>query len=196
VPGYEKNDVLGAPPQGDPEGAKKLLAEAGKTGMSVVYAFPNTARNQQQSVALKTAYEKAGFKVVLKPIESKTFYDEIGKVKNSFDVYFAGWGADWPSAATVFPAILDGRKISDGGSNYYHFNDPEVNAEIDRISAETDLVKAGKDWAALDKKVMEKVPLIPYLYDKNYQLYGPNVKGIFISPVLGQPSLNGLWLDK
>jgi hypothetical protein len=43
---------------------------------------------------------------------------------------------------------------------------------------------------------MEKVPYVPFLYDKNYQLYGPNVKGVFMSPVLGQPSLNGLWLEK
>ena len=196
VPGYQKFDVLGAPPQGDPEAAKKILTDKGKVGMPLVYAFANTARGQQISVAIKTAYEKAGFKIVLKPIESKTYYDEIGKIKNPFDFYLGGWGADWPSAATVIPPTLDGRKIADGSPNYSHFNDPEVNTEIDRISAITDLQEAANEWGKLDKKIMEKFPYVPYLYDKNFQLYGPNVKGVFMSPVLGQPSLNGLWLEK
>lgn len=70
-------------------------------------------------------------------------------------------GADRPSGATVFPPTIDGRQIFDGSANYEHSNDPTVNAEIDRISLETDLVQAGKDWAALDKKVMEQAPYIP-----------------------------------
>jgi peptide/nickel transport system substrate-binding protein len=197
VPGYQKFDVLGAPPQGDPEAAKKILEAKGKVGMPIVYAFGNTARGQQISVAVKAGLEKAGFKVVLKPIETKTYYDEIGKINNQFDLMApGGWGADWPSAATVIPPTLDGRRIADGSPNYSHFNDAEVNAEIDRISAITDLEEAATEWGKLDKKIMEKFPYVPYLYDKNYQLYGPNVKGIFMSPVLGQPSLNGLWVEQ
>jgi peptide/nickel transport system substrate-binding protein len=195
VPGFEKSDTIGAPPTGDAEGAKKILADKGKSNMPLVIAFGNTARGQQISVALKTAYDKAGFKTVLKPIESKTYYDEIGKVNNQFDLYSGGWGADWPSGATVIPPTLDGRKIADGAPNYSHYNNPEVNAEIDRISAETDLVQAGKDWAALDKKIMADVPYVPYLYDKAYQLYGPKLKGMYLDPVLGEPSLNGIWVE-
>ena len=195
VPGYQKFDVLGTPPQGDPEAAKKILTDKGKVGMPIVYAFPNTARSQQISVAVKSALEKAGFKLVLKPIESKTFYDEIGKVNNQFDLYPGGWGADWPSASTVIPPTLDGRKIGDGAPNYSHFNDPEANAEMDRILKITDLEEAATEWGKLDKKIMEKFPYIPFMYDKNYQLYGPNVKGVFLSPNLGQPTLNGIWLE-
>ncbi len=196
VPGYEAFDLYDQKkfPQGQPEKAKAILEAKGKVGMSVVYGYANTPKGQEGSVVVKAGLEKAGFKVVLKPIDPKNFYDVIGKVDNPLDIYGGGWGADWPSAGTVIPPTLDGRKIANGSPNYEHFNDPEVNAEIDRISLETDLEQAAKDWGALDKKIMEKVPYIPYLYDKAYQIYGPKVGGVYLSKVLGEPSLNGVYL--
>jgi peptide/nickel transport system substrate-binding protein len=196
VPGYEAFDLYDQKkfPQGQPDKAKAILEKAGKVGMSVVYGYSNTPKGQEGSVVVKAGLEKAGFKVVLKPIDPKNFYDVIGKVNNQFDIYGGGWGADWPSAGTVIPPTLDSRKISDGSANYEHFNDPAIDAESDRISLETDLEQAAKDWGALDKKIMEKVPYIPYLYDKAYQIYGPKVGGVFLSKVLGEPSLNGVYL--
>jgi peptide/nickel transport system substrate-binding protein len=198
VPGYEAFDLYGQKdhPQGQPEKAMEILKAKGKVGMQIVYGYSNTPIGQQGSVAVKAALEKAGFKVVLKPIDRKNFYDVIGKVDNQLDMYPGGWGADWPSASTVIPPTLDGRKIADGSPNYEHFNDPEVNKEIDRISVETDLVQASKDWAALDKKIMEKVPYIPRLYDRAYYIYGPKVGGMYLSKVLGEPTLNGLYLKQ
>jgi peptide/nickel transport system substrate-binding protein len=198
VPGYTDFDLYGQKehPQGQPEEAKKILEAKGKVGMPIVFGYSNTPIGQQGSVVVKAALEKAGFKPVVKPIDRKTFYDVIGKVNNTFDLYGGGWGADWPSAGTVIPPTLDGRKIADGSPNYSHFNDPEVNAEMDRISTMTDLVAAAKAWGELDKKIMEKVPYIPRLYDRAYQVYGPKVGGVFLSKVLGEPSLNGVYLKK
>ncbi|MBC7372692.1 MAG: ABC transporter substrate-binding protein, partial [Frankiales bacterium] len=196
VPGYEGFDLYDQKkfPQGQPEKAMAILKAKGKVGMNVVVGFTNTPIGQQGSVVIKAALEKAGFKAVLKPIDRKTFYDVIGKVNNELDVYGGGWGADWPSGSTVVPPTLDGRKISDGSPNYSHYNNPAANTEMDRTSAETDLVQAGKDWAALDKKIMMDVPYIPRLYDKATQVHGPKVGGVFLSQVLGEPSLNGVYL--
>ena len=198
LPGYESFDLYGQKdhPEGQPAKAMAILKAKGKVGMPIVYGYSNTPTGQQVSVAVKAGLEKAGFKVILKPIDRKNFYDVIGKVNNTFDLYGGGWGADWPSASTVIPPTLDGRKIADGSANYEHFNDPEVNKEIDRISLETDLVQASKDWAALDKKIMEKVPYIPRLYDKATTLYGPGLGNVYLSKVLGEPSLNGVYIKK
>ena len=198
VPGYQAFDLYGQKehPNGQPEKAMEILKAKGKVGMQVVYGYSNTPTGQQVSVVVKQALEKAGFKVVTKPIDRKNFYDVIGKVNNTYDLYGGGWGADWPSGSTVIPPTLDGRKIADGSPNYEHFNDPEINKEMDRILLETDLVQAGKDWAALDKKIMEKVPYIPRLYDRATQVYGPKVGGVYLSKVLGEPSMNGVYLIK
>lgn len=198
VPGYEAFDLFDqkANPQGQPDKAMAILKAKGKVGMTIVAGYSNTPIGQQGAVAVKAALEKAGFKPVLKPIDRKTYYDVIGKINNQLDTYGGGWGADWPSGSTVLPPTLDGRKISDGSANYSHYNNPAANAEMDRISQETDLVQAGKDWAALDKKIMADVPYIPRLYDKATQVYGPKVGGVFLSKVLGEPSLNGVYLKQ
>ncbi|MDP9100700.1 MAG: ABC transporter substrate-binding protein [Actinomycetota bacterium] len=192
--GHEAFDLYNAPPTGDPVRAKAILAKAGKSGQTIVYGYVQSPRGEQVAVAVSAGLEKAGFKVVKKPISAKNFYDVIGKVNNPYDLYSGGWGADWPSGSTVYPPTLDGRKIAEQAPNYSHFNDPTVNAEMDRISAETNLIQAGKDWAALDRKIMAEVPYIPYLYDKAYQMYGPNVGGVYLDQVLGEPSLNGVYV--
>jgi peptide/nickel transport system substrate-binding protein len=198
VPGYHSFDLYGqlTHPQGQPDKAMAILKAKGKVGMPIVYGYSNTPTGQQISVAVKAGLEKAGFKVILKPIDRKTFYDIIGKVNNTYDLYGGGWGADWPSGSTVIPPTLDGRKIFDGSPNYSHFNDPAANAEMDRISKETDLVQAGKDWAALDKTIMAEVPYIPRYYNRTTQVIGPQVGGAFLSNVYGEPSLNGLFVKK
>jgi peptide/nickel transport system substrate-binding protein len=198
VPGYQSYDLYEqlTHPQGQPEKAMAILKAKGKVGMPIVYGYSNTAIGQQAAVAVKAAYEKAGFKLITKPIDRKTFYDVIGKVNNQYDLYGGGWGADWPSGSTVIPPTLDGRKIADGSPNYEHFNDPEINAEMDKILLMTDLEAAAKAWGELDKKIMEKVPYIPRIYDRATQVYGPKVGGVFLSKVLGEPSLNGVYLKK
>jgi peptide/nickel transport system substrate-binding protein len=198
VPGYTAFDLYDQKkfPQGQPDKAMAILKAKGKVGMPIVYGYSNTPTGQQISVAVKAGLEKAGFKVILKPIDRKTFYDIIGKVKNTYDLYGGGWGADWPSASTVIPPTLDGRTIADGSPNYEHFNDPAINKEMDRISLETNLEQAAKDWGALDKAIMEKVPYIPRLYDKATTVHGPKVGGVFLSKVLGEPSLNGVFVIK
>lgn len=54
-----------------------MLTAVNKLGQTTVYAYPQTPRQEQVAVAVVTGLEKAGF---------KTYYDEIGKVKNTFDL--------------------------------------------------------------------------------------------------------------
>ncbi|MDT7570575.1 MAG: hypothetical protein QOE05_749, partial [Actinomycetota bacterium] len=37
---------------------------------------------------------------------------------------------------------------------------------------------------------------IPRIYDRATQVYGPKVGGVFLSEVLGEPSMNGVYLKK
>lgn len=67
-----------------------MLMIANNLDQTIVYAYPQTLRQEQLAVAVVTGLEKAGFKVVKKPIDSKTYYDEIGKVTNTFDLYAGG----------------------------------------------------------------------------------------------------------
>ncbi|MGC0417030.1 ABC transporter substrate-binding protein [Embleya sp. AB8] len=177
VLGFEKYDLAGVPPTGDIAKAKALLAESGTPNPTIVYAYNQTPMWEQVSVTIVQALQQAGFKVVPQPVNDKSYYTEIGHVDNKYDLYWSGWGADWPSAATVLPAKFDGRKIADDGTEYNLYNNPAMSAEMDRITALPDVVAAGKEWSNLEKKIMADAPVVPFVYRRQLTLYGPGLGG-------------------
>ncbi|MFE4925273.1 ABC transporter substrate-binding protein [Streptomyces sp. NPDC056661] len=190
VSGYTAFDLYGkkTKPQGDPEGAKALLEQAGKVGQKVVYAYNQTPTQEKVTVAIKTALEKAGFTVVAKPLNATTYYDATGKVDNPYDLYWGGWAADWPTGSTAIQPLFDGRQIADGASNYAHFNDAAVNQAIDAANAVKDPVEAGKAWAAVDRQIMQAAPIIPEFYSRTFGLYGSGLGGVRLDPLQGEAS--------
>jgi peptide/nickel transport system substrate-binding protein len=191
--GWQDYNIFQVGPNGDPVKAKALLG--GQTP-SLTLCFADTARRRAMSLAIQDSLQKAGFKITLKPIDAASYYTELGKKDNKCDIYRAGWGSDWPSGSTIIPPLLDGRSIQPtGNQNLSYYNSDAMNQEMDRISAETDTTQAAKDWAALDKKIMETdAPLIPTLNNRNYTLIGSKVGGAFLSSAFGATSLNTIFV--
>ncbi|WP_217141205.1 ABC transporter substrate-binding protein [Streptomyces sp. AC627_RSS907] len=200
TPGYsDKFDPFNRlkKPNGDIEAAKKLIKEGGFEGKSLVYAYANTPVRQQQAVLITTALEKIGLDIQKKEIDSATWYEQVGKVKNGLDLYMTGWGQDWPSASTVIPPVYDGTQIQDGASNYSHINDDHVNSEIKRISKITDTAEATKAWAALSEYISKEVnPAAPMYYTKVFQIFGSNVGGIRYSSDSSYVDVTRVFLKK
>ncbi|MFF3936505.1 ABC transporter substrate-binding protein [Streptomyces phaeofaciens] len=184
VAGYESQDVWGklAKPAGDPAAAKKVLEKAGKTGTKVVYAYQNDPTNAKVKVVIENALKAAGFEVVTKPIDSTTWYDQIGKLDNPFDIYWGGWSADWPTGYSVFQPLFDSANVVDQGTNYSHLKDPAVDAAIKAATAEPDQDKANKMWAALDKQVTETGAFVPDVYMKRIYLHGSKLGNVKMDP--------------
>ena len=178
--GYQNYNLFNAPVTGDPAAARKLLAASSDQHPTIVFAYQGTTQWEQAAVDVATALDQAGFKVVTHEVDEKDYYSEIGDVNNQFDLYWAGWGPDWPSADTVIPPLFDGRLIAPDSSNTMLFDNPAINADIDRINAETDLAQQNKDWAALDKTIMEQVPIIPWVDLRQVSLYGPDLGGVHL----------------
>ncbi|MGJ5833058.1 ABC transporter substrate-binding protein [Streptomyces ossamyceticus] len=189
VSGYNPNfDPFGKKkkPAGDPEKAKQLLKEAGKENLKLTFGYINTPEGQQYSTAMAAGLEKAGFDVQRQEIPAETYYDQVSKVKNNYDIFHTAWGADWPSASTVIPPLYDGRQIQDGASNYSHINDDKVNADIDRINKITDPVKAAEEWNKVNEYIVKNVVSnVPTAYYKQTQIAGSKIGGLVYDDVLG-----------
>jgi peptide/nickel transport system substrate-binding protein len=200
TPGYDESyDPFNRhkKPNGDIEAAKKLIKEGGFEGKKLVYAYGNTPVRQQQAVLIANALEKIGLDIQKKEIDSATWYEQVGKVKNGYDLYMTGWGQDWPSASTVFPPLYDGKQIQDGASNYSHTNDKHVNAEIDRIVQITDTAEATKAWGELNKYITEKInPAAPIYYTKVFQIFGSNIGGLRYSSDSSYVDVTRIFLKK
>ncbi|MGW0968936.1 ABC transporter substrate-binding protein [Streptomyces sp. NPDC002516] len=189
VSGYDASfDPFGKKkkPAGDPEKAKALLKEAGKVGMKLTFGYINTPEGQQYSTAMAAGLQKAGFNVQRQEIPAETYYDQVGKIDNNYDIFHTAWGADWPSASTVIPPLYDGRAIADGAQNYSHVNDPKVNADIDRINKITDPVKGAAEWEKVDQYLVKDiVNVVPTAYYKQSQIAGSKVGGLVYDDVIG-----------
>jgi peptide/nickel transport system substrate-binding protein len=176
TPGYQKFDLYGTDtkPGGDPAKAKALLKEAGKLGQKLVIAYQQSDNAVKQAVAIKNALEAAGFQVVNK----STFYTQIGKIDNEYDLFAAGWSPDWPNGYSVFFPCWSGKNIGDGRSNYAQLNDPSVNKAIDAASTIADVDQANKAWGAIDRQIMELAPVVPDYHSIRNWMYGSKVGNV------------------
>jgi peptide/nickel transport system substrate-binding protein len=180
LPGYDaKYDPYGRlkTPAGNIEKAKELLADVPASEKKLVFAYANSEAGQKRKVAIEDALGKVGFDVVSKEIDAASYYEQIGKLDNPYDIYITGWGQDWPSAATVVTPIYDGDQVADGAPNYSHIDDPKVQELIKKALTEQP-EKAAKTWEDAHKYILEEVnPAAPLWYTKQFQLYGSNVGG-------------------
>ncbi|WP_369172173.1 ABC transporter substrate-binding protein [Streptomyces sp. R28] len=184
VAGYESQDVWGKlkNPAGDPKAAKAILKKAGKSGYKVVYAYQNDPTQAKIKVVVENALKAAGFEVVTKGIDSTTWYDQVGKLDNQFDVYWGGWSSDWPTGYSVFQPLFDSKNVVDQGQNYSHLKDPAIDAAIKAATAETDQDKANKMWAALDKQVTETAAFVPDVYMRRIYMHGSKLGNVKMDP--------------
>ncbi|MQY34998.1 putative D,D-dipeptide-binding periplasmic protein DdpA [Streptomyces sp. RB17] len=173
-------------PGGDAAKAKALLQKAGKLNMKLTFGYINTPEGQQYSTAMAAGLKKAGFNVQRQEIPAETYYDQVSKLNNNYDIFHTAWGADWPSASTVIPPLYDGRVIADGAQNYSQVNDPKINSEIDRINTITDPVKSAAEWEKLDQYIVKDVVnVVPTAYYKQVQIAGSKVGGMVYDDVIG-----------
>jgi peptide/nickel transport system substrate-binding protein len=183
VPGYTENAAFKAiPDEGDVNAAKAKLAEC-KAPKPVTIKFTysgGTPTSDKQASALKDAWDKAGFKTELDPLQD-TYYSVIQKPDADFDVTWAGWGADWPSVGTVIPPLFDSRinitKSSNGNDYGNYKGGPEVDAAIDAAYAEPNLDAAAKKWAEVDAKLGSDVAYIPLEITIFNFLHGSKITG-------------------
>ncbi|MFC9164611.1 ABC transporter substrate-binding protein [Streptomyces fungicidicus] len=184
-------------PNGDIEKAKQLLKEAGfKEGTKLTYAYSNTPRGQAQQVIIKDALAKIGIDVQAKEIDRASFYEQVGKLDNPYDIYMTGWGQDWSSPSTVITPVYDGTQVQDGASNYSHIDDKQVNELIEKALTQQP-EEAAKTWEQAHHRIVEEInPAAPVYFSKQIQLYGSNIGGAKYSNESSYIDINDLYLKK
>ncbi|MFV0133826.1 ABC transporter substrate-binding protein [Streptomyces sp. HMX87] len=200
LPGFDPSyDPFGKlkKPNGDLEKAKELLKEAGvKKGAKLTYAYSNTPRGQAQQVIVRDVLSKLGFDVQAKEIDRASYYEQIGKLDNPYDLYMTGWGQDWPSPSTVITPVYDGSLVADGASNYSHIDDKQVNELIEKALKQQP-EEAAKTWEQAHHRIVEEInPAAPVYYSKTIQLVGSNVGGAKYSVESSYVDINDLFVKQ
>jgi len=194
VPGYKKFNFYGtADNQGDPAKAKTLLN--GQTP-KLKTCFANTPINQTVYATVKSGIERAGFQVVLSPIDPASYYTTVGDKTTDCDLIAGGWGEDFPDGDSTLGVLLDGSKIvPKGNNNLAYFNEPSVVAKLKELRAMTDRAAAAPQYGVLDETIMRDfAPVVPLRYDRNFTIAGPNVGNTFLSPLFASFNPTGVYV--
>ncbi len=195
--GYEDNPNFTQPPGGDVEAARTLLQESGeKLPYPIKFTYSGgTPTSDKAAAALAATWNKAGFKVTLDPL-TETYYDVINKPTADGDVFWGGWGADWPSIATVIPPLFDSRinlTSNSNGQDYGNYRSETVNRLIDRAASQGSVTDQSEIYAQIDDQLGKDVAYIPLEVTRFYLIHGSKVTGYINNPATsGYPDLGSL----
>ena len=201
VIGYQENPNFTAPPEGDPQSAKAMLQESGeKMPYPLKYTYQGgTPTSDKAASALAETWGKAGFKVSLDPLV-ETYYTVIQKPSADFDVTWGGWGADWPSIATVIPPLFDSRinlTSESNGQDYGNYKSDKVNKMIDEAALMSDVDEQAAKYIEIDDQLGKDVAYIPLEITKFYFLHGSKVTGYINNPATaGYPDLGAVGVEQ
>ena len=185
IPGRSDTDFL---PAHDPDGARKLLADAGFPGGS---GFPTVTLlgggGTDRAFAAEIERE-LGITVNIE-IEGLGFYDRLAD--DPPQMFAMGWIADYPG-----PNDFLGILLSSGSSNNYgRWSSPAFDAALADALGATDAASARTAFDRAEGIVRDEAPTIPLTYDVGWSLARTGLLGAYDNG-LGILRMAGLAWDR
>lgn len=189
LPSAHDEPVLDKGPSGDPEAAKKLLAQAKDETPTIRVAYRAGAESDAAMKALEAGWERAGFVVELEGLD-EDYFTTVAEpaAAKEYDVFWASWGADYPSAATVLPLLFDSRSnlsATTSGRDYGYVDDAAVEKAMDKALATADDEDRARAWRAVDTTLLEQGSYVPLVHHRSTFVAGSDVTDLAANPVYG-----------
>ena len=188
VEGYNKDISV---TKYDPEGAKKLLKEAGAEGMKLTFAYPSEVTRpympnpQKIHEAIRKDFEKAGVEVevVTKPWNGG-YLDGVDN--GQFDAWLLGWTGDYNSADNFIGTFFGNLK-----SNDFHTSATDFGADLSKALKDADQTvdeaERTKKYEELNQKIHDEyVPGLPISHSPPAIVVNEDVEGLVASPLTAE----------
>jgi peptide/nickel transport system substrate-binding protein len=154
---------LDTPTKYDPEGAKKLLAEAGyPDGFEVRFNAPNNryVNDEEIAQAIVAMWARIGVKTQLVAENMATFSQKFQNFDSS--LYMLGWGVATYDAQYTLQSLVRTRTTgADGNFNFSKISDPVVDRLVDAMKSEVDVAKRNQMIRDALVRTRDEVLLIP-----------------------------------
>ncbi|MBW8269419.1 ABC transporter substrate-binding protein [Caldovatus aquaticus] len=151
------------PPRFDPEGARRLLAEAGyPQGFRITLHSPNDRyiNDARIAQAVGQMWTRIGVRTAVEAQTWTTFIARAGR--QEFSAHLIGWGSN-PEGSHPLRNIIAtyNRERGFGASNRGRYSNPEVDALIEQALVEMDEEKRERILQEAQRKAFEDVAIIP-----------------------------------
>ena len=191
------NDLV---PSYDPEGAKKLLAEAGyPDGFTMSLYIGSTTYREKMAQMLQYYWSQIG---VTLDIKSSAMADWSAAVVDSWqsDVvnsYGVSWNSD-PDPYGFLGKFFSSQTLH-ASSNAGGYNDPEMDELLNEGFGSTDNAKRAESYKKVIEKVMNEYTGIYYAYECRNWAVSPKVHNAVLradNQMLVATPFNNIWVEK
>jgi oligopeptide transport system substrate-binding protein len=187
MPGYNPENK-GYPH--DPEGAKKLLAEAGAPEITTELYAMNVDPNPRIAQALQQDLAAVGIKAEIRSLAQAEVIAAGGAGKAPM-IWSGGmaWIADFPDPANFYYGILGCAGAVEGGWNWSKYCNKELDARAQKADA---MVKSDQseqrilEWRAIFDDVLKDAPWAPVFHEKRFTYHSARLGGdpaLFTDPI-------------
>ena len=182
----------------DPEGARRLLDEAGYTDpdgtgpeprLRLTYRTTTLASRRRLAEALQAMLGEVGVAIEIRSHEWATFYDDIRH--GSFQLYGLAWvGISDPD---IYFDILSSTRFPPRGNNRGHFSDPVIDRLTRRGRRTLDPARRQEIYADVQRRVSELLPFLPLWWEDVVVVRDRRLCGFVPSPSGEFDSLRTAW---
>lgn len=162
----------------DPEGAKKLLAQAGYPGgkgMPTVTIFYRADRPDIDIVASSVATQlrqTLGMEVKQQSLEWRNYLERHNRKELEF--FHMRWAADYLDPENFLSLLLAGY----GAENKIHYANPEYDALCRQADTSQNPEERKRLYAQAEDIVLQDAPFIPIYFQRDAELINPRVKNL------------------
>jgi peptide/nickel transport system substrate-binding protein len=173
----------------DPARAKALLDAAGypdpdgdgpRPRFTLTLKSSNVEFTRLQCAVLQQNWKQIGVEVNLRSYEQATFLTDIGR--GNFQLATSQWAGGALADPDILRRVFASTQQPPVGFNRGHFQDPQVDALIERATRSTDDAERRALYGQVQARIAEQVPYISLWHKTNVVVAQPNIEGVTVSP--------------
>jgi len=176
----------------DPEGAKKMLADAGfPSGFETELYVMTTDPNPRIAQAIQQDLSNVGINAALKSLAQASVIAAGGEPDQAPMIWSGGmaWIADFPDPSNFYGPILGCAGAVQGGWNWSWYCNPALDDEAATADSITDPAKVDERmamWSDIYMKVMADAPWVPVFNEQRFTMKSSRMGGadaLYVDPV-------------
>ena len=164
IPGYEKRDPC---PYGEPGGEPDIEAARGWCGRPGPTARRWGSGGRAGPGPGLTSYfadmlKEIGLEPKIQLIDFAVYSQVLGNAKTGAAAGFISWAGEFPHPYSFLKQFKASAVTPTSNQNLSYVRDPTLDSEMDRLNRETDPRGVEDDWAALDRRVVDRAYVAVY----------------------------------